>query len=194
MLYFDKEKSKFVWFHIETGKSGIDQLREKTTHYCLIDVPGTIYTKEEAEIFKQHMKKNDVFVYIPASVPNNTEERMRWALNYLNSQEAKDQGCAIKHKYDYYWIKMVIDKNLFPGAKIIASKSIPQYIKFLESLGIPNQDLPDKTLFSNYKIKFRGENCYLPWDYEDCPNDREEKNRRNNIAMTFLGIMSNICL
>lgn len=192
MLYFDKEKSKFVWFHIETGKSGIDQLREKTTHYCLIVVPGTIYTKEEAEIFKQHMKKNDVFVYIPASVPNNTEERMRWALNYLNSQEAKEQGCAIKEGYDYAWIKRVIDKNLFAGANRVKTKSFSSFVSYIKNFKLEIQNLASTTVLSRYyrKAKDRCENGSLPWDYEDCPNDRIETNRRNDLAMAFLGIMT----
>lgn len=113
-------------------------------------------------------------------------------MNYLNSEEAKNEGCAIKEGYDYSWIKRVIDKKLFAGASKVYNKSFGSFISYINSFKLNIHDVASPTVLSRYykMAKDRDEDGRLPWDYEDCINDRNEKNRRNKIASTFLEIMS----
>ena len=189
MVYFDKEKGDYVWLHynLHTYNHLKEILNQEA--WCFIAILEAKYTKQQIEsLIKTCDEQGIDYVIMPASVPNVTEERMRLALEFLNSEQAKTQGNAIKEKYDYAWIKRVIDKKLFAGASKVANKSFPSFVSYIKSLGCPEIHSTDISRYYN-KAKDKNVDGSLPWDYEDCKNDRNETNRRNRIALTFLDIM-----
>lgn len=195
MIYFDTEKGEYVWLRVEPGRIVANDLKTSliTKSYCFLSISEAKHPEKEIEIITETCKKNNIsFVLLPASVPNNTEEHLRWALNYLNSEEAKNEGYAIKEGYDYAWIKRVIDKKLFIGASKVYNKSYTSFISYIKSFKLKIHDVASSTVLSRYYklAEDCDENGRLPWDYVDCVNDRNEKTRRNRIASTFLEIMS----
>jgi len=188
MVYFDKEKGEFVWLHNKFDFINHDfsfEISKKTLSKCFLCISGTKHSKEEIDAVVDFCEKKHIqYSIIPASIPNNIEEQLRFALRFLNSQE------AIKYGYDYAWIKRVIDKNLFVGAQNVKNKSFPSFISYVKSLD-NNFDIASKTVLSKfYKLASdTTPNGELPWNYADCFNDRYEKNRRNKLASAFLEIM-----
>lgn len=191
MVYFDKEKGEFVWQHFYNGNVIENMVYDdKKLNTCFIAISSAKYTEEDVTFIKNICEKKKLDYVILPAIPNSFEDHLRFALNYLNSENAVSQHCNIKKGYDYAWIKRVIDKKLFLGAERLSNEHFPPFINYIKRLGFAN--IASSTVLSRYYnyVKDRNQECLLPWFYEDCVNDKNETNRRNSIASTFAEIMT----
>ncbi len=136
-------------------------------------------------------EENDTLIDLSGPEFISTQDRFKKALTYLNSEEAKNEGCAIKYGYDYAWIQKAIVSRSFSGYERILNYSTPKFINYINSLGFTNI-VKSKTIDKYRKLVIEHRNSPIPWDYSDCQDNVVEKNRRNKIVKAFIEIMNDI--
>lgn len=177
------------------------------TAYGFLCVASYNHSKEEMQIIRQFLQENQIPATILDTPPNTIEEKLKIALQKLNSEEAKSRGGGILEQYDYAWIKRAIEGRMFLGSERIPCGSWPKYINYVkEVLGFDN--IASKTVLAKY-YKYvsgriipwsenNGESITVSWDYADCLdfNNRlikpDIKKHRNILINQFLEIMREI--
>ena len=165
-----------------------------TQYYTPSDItiatPGL--TEEQIALLKKLEENGDIppITWIISS-PSSVDDRIRLALLYLHSEEAKKLKCQMYKGYDYAWLKMAFDHGKMPSPYLhLKSMSTPTFVKYIQSLGFTdiagsktlNKFIAQATWLSEaYIISFRG----LPVAKPEC-------DRRNNIALKFLEIVNEI--
>ena len=71
-----------------------------------------------------------------SSSPNGFDEKMKFALLYLHSDEAESLGCKMKRGYDYAWIKIALERGPIPDRYSSQRyMSTPKFVDYIQSLG-----------------------------------------------------------
>ena len=119
------------------------------------------------------------------------DEKIKQILHYLHSEKAKEMNYNIKKRYDYAWIKLILDRGKIPSSFLsLRSMSTPKFVTYILSLGfydIAGSKTLNKELATafwdslNNKIIFR--NVYV--DIKEC-------RRRNSIALKFFEMLNEI--
>ena len=124
-------------------------------------------TQEQIALFKELERKREIppITWI-VSFPNSVDDKIRLALIYLHSEDAKIQKCQMQKGYDYAWIKMALDHGIIPSQYLhLKSMSTPRFVEYIESLGFTdiagsktlNKFIAKATWLSEaYIISFKG--------------------------------------
>ena len=177
------------------------------TAYGFLCVASYNHSEAEMKLIRQFIQENKIPATILDTPPNTIEEKLKIALQKLNSEETKSRGGGILEQYDYAWIKRAIEGRMFLGSEKIPCGSWPQYIKYVkEVLGFNN--IASKSVLAKY-YKYvsgriipwnenNGKNIIVSWDYSDCMdyNNRlikpKLREHRNKLIHHFLEIMREI--
>ena len=149
-------------------------------------------TQEQIDLLKELEAKGQLpkITWIKSS-PNGFDDRMKFALVYLHSEEAKEFGCKMKRGYDYAWIKIALTRGQIPDRYTEQRyMSTPKFVDYIKSLGF--KDIAgSKTLnkvIAQAKWHSEGNNLSFPKVFL---NNLEYK-RRNSIVLKFLEIMNEV--
>lgn len=149
-------------------------------------------TQEQIDLLKELEAKGQLpkITWIESS-PNGFDDRMKFALVYLHSDEAKSDGCKIRHGYDYAWIKIALTRGPIPDRYTEQRfMSTPKFVDYIKSLGF--KDIcGSKTLnkaIAQAKWHSEGNKLSFPRVYIG----NLERQRRNKIALKFLEIMNEV--
>jgi hypothetical protein len=149
-------------------------------------------TQEQIDLLKELERKGLIprITWI-TSAPNSINDKMKYALLYLHSDEAKSLECKMQRGYDYAWIKMALDKGTIPSPySILKHMSTPSFVKYIKKLGFTdiagsktlNKFLAKAHWYSNdNRISFPG--IYI---------SLSECERRNKIKSKFLELLNEI--
>ena len=122
------------------------------------------------------------------SSPNWFEDKLRYALLYLHSEEAESMDCMITKAYDYAWIKIAMDSSRMPERyRKYQYMTTPKFVKYIRSLGftdIAGSKTINKLLA---QARWMPENNKIEFYTNRIP--LSECKRRNLIASKFLEIM-----
>jgi len=94
-------------------------------------------TQEQIDLLKELERKGLIpkITWI-TSAPNSINDKMKYALLYLHSDEAKSLGCKMQRGYDYAWIKMALDHGTIPSPySNLKHMSTPSFVKYIKKLG-----------------------------------------------------------
>lgn len=125
------------------------------------------------------------------SSPRGYDDKLKYALLYLHSEEAKLFGCKIIKGYDYAWVKIAMDsKEMSERYRRYQYMSTPKFVEFIKSLGFIDIAGP-KTInkaLTNARWSSDDNAIYFHRVYINII----ERKRRNLIASKFLEIMNEI--
>ncbi len=147
-------------------------------------------TQEQIDLLKELERKGLIpkITWI-TSAPNSINDKMKYALLYLHSDEAKSLGCKMQRGYDYAWIKMALDHGTIPSPySNLKHMSTPSFVKYIKKLGFTdvagsktlNKCIAMANWYSN-SISFPG--IFIP--VSECE-------RRNKINSKFLELINEI--
>ena len=149
-------------------------------------------TQEQIDLLKELERKGLIpkITWIESS-PNGFDDKMKFALVYLHSDEAKSEGCKIRHGYDYAWIKIALTRGPIPDRYTEQRfMSTPKFVDYIKSLGF--KDIcGSKTLnkaIAQDKWHSEGNRLSVPRVYIG----NLERQRRNKIVLKFLEIMNEV--
>ena len=94
-------------------------------------------TQEQIDLLKELERKGLIpkITWI-TSAPNSINDKMKYALLYLHSDEAESFGCKMQRGYDYAWIKMALDHGTIPSPySNLKHMSTPSFVKYIKKLG-----------------------------------------------------------
>ena len=121
--------------------------------------------------------------------------KMKLALEYLNSDEAKKRKCNIINDYDYAWILKAIEiqpslgvLERFLGYTELINLGYDGFIDIIQELGFTR--IGKRNLQRFYKYAPENKLPLTFNDLEDKLHKNSEAQRRNNIISTFLKIMN----
>ena len=149
-------------------------------------------TQEQIDLLKELERKGLIpkITWIESS-PNGFDDRIKFALVYLHSEEAKSLGCIMKRGYDYAWIKIALTRGPIPDRYAEQRyMSTPKFVDYIKSLGF--KDISgSKTLnkaIAQARWHSEGNNLSFPKVFLG----NLECKRRNSIVSKFLEIMNEI--
>lgn len=159
-------------------------------HCITISTEGL--TQEQIDLLKELEAKGLIpkITWITSS-PNSFDDRMKYALLYLHSDEAKSLGCKILKGYDYAWIKIVLNKGQLPD--LYSSQrymTTPVFVKYIKSLGFTDIAGPKTINKAIAQAKWHSDGSSL--SFRGYFVSVLESKRRNNIALKFLEILNEI--
>lgn len=125
------------------------------------------------------------------SNPGSFDEKMKYVLSYLHSDEAKKLGCRIRKGYDYAWIKIAMDSKKMPE-RYNSSKhmSTPKFVEYIKSLGFSDIAGPKTINKAKAHAMWQSETNTIVF-YKIYLSNVERK-RRNLIAWKFLEMINEI--
>ena len=147
-------------------------------------------TQEQIDLLKELERKGLIprITWITSS-PNSINDKVKYALLYLHSDEAKSLGCKMQKGYDYAWIKMAIDHGTIPSPySNLKHMSTPAYVKYIKKLGFTDIAGP-KTL---NKFIAKGHWYSNSITFPDSQISVSECERRNKINLKFLELLNEI--
>ena len=123
------------------------------------------------------------------SVINSFDDRMKFALLFLHSDDAEALGCKMRRGYDYAWIKIALTRGPLPDRYTEQRyMSTPKFVDYIKSLGF--KDIAgSKTLnkaIAQARWHSEGNNLSFPRVFLG----NLEYKRRNRIVSKFLEIMN----
>ena len=149
-------------------------------------------TQEQIDLLKELEAKGLIpkITWITSS-HNTINDKIKYALLYLHSDEAKSLGCKMKRGYDYAWIKMALDHGAIPGPySKLKYMSTPAFVKYIKKLGFT--DIAGSKTLNKFIAKAHwhsdDNSIYFPGLYISV----SECERRNKISLKFLEIMNEI--
>ncbi len=147
-------------------------------------------TQEQIDLLKEQERKGRIpkITWI-TSAPHFINDKVKFALLYLHSDEADLLGCKMKRGYDYAWIKMAIDHGSIPSPySNLKHMSTPAFVKYIKKLGFTDV-AGSKTL-----NKFIAMGHWYSNDitFPDIPVSVSECERRNKINLKFLELLNEI--
>ena len=147
-------------------------------------------TQEQIDLLKELERKGLIprITWITSS-PNSINDKVKYALLYLHSDEAKEMGCKMKKGYDYAWIKMAIDHGTIPTPySNLKHMSTPAFVKYIKKLGFTDV-AGSKTLNKFIAMgRWHSNNITFP----DILVSVSECERRNKINLQFLELLNEI--
>ena len=126
-----------------------------------------------------------------SSSPNGFDEKMKFALLYLHSDEAESLGCKMKRGYDYAWIKIALERGPIPDRYSSQRyMSTPKFVDYIQSLGF--KDIAGSKTLNKFiaKAEWHSESNRLSFPRVFIGN--LERKRRNGIVLKFLEIMNEV--
>ena len=163
----------------------LDQLVNITTH------TGNL-TQKEINLLKGLVAKGLLpkITWITSS-PDGVNDKIKYALRYLHSEEAKSLGCEMQKGYDYAWIKIVLDQlKLSSPYAVLKCMSTPVFVNYIKSLGF--KDIAGSKTLNKFiaMAHWDREGNRLSFPMQFIPP--LECERRNNIVWKFLEILNEI--
>jgi hypothetical protein len=161
-------------------------------YYNPIAISTRELTQEQIDIFKNLEKNGDIpsITWITSS-PSSVDDRIKLALLYLHSEEAKKLKCQMQKGYDYAWIKMALDHGKIPSPYLhLKSMSTPTFAKYIQSLGF--KDIAGSKTLNKFIAKATWLSEAYIISFKGIPVAKPECDRRNNIALKFLEIVNEI--
>lgn len=131
-------------------------------------VSGVHRDAEDAEIVEEIDNSSEAVSDV--HIPLTKNDRVTIALTTIINNR------AIKYKYDYAMIKMILEQEYS-----MTFDSTPSFIEYLKNRGISFK-LPSEDSINNIIADARGE--YPEWNWNGL--DATETERRNNIARQFI--------
>lgn len=163
-----------------------------SNHPCDITISTERLTQEQINLLKELEAKGriPIITWITSSF-NSFDDRIKYALLYLHSDEAESMGCKIKRGYDYAWIKIALDRGPLPDRYADSRfMSMPKFVDYIKSLGFTDI-AGSKTLNKAIEPTIWHSKSNSLTFYGLSLNPLERK-RRNFIAWKFLEIMNEI--
>lgn len=125
------------------------------------------------------------------SKPRGLDDKLKYALAYLHSEEAKLLGCKISRGYDYAWIKIAIDcekmPNRYSNYQFMSTPKFVEFIKYLGFTDIAGSKTINKALTH---AKWISDDNSIAFHHIHL--SISERKRRNLIALKFLEIMNEV--
>lgn len=149
-------------------------------------------TKEQADLLKKLVAKGLLpqITWIESDF-KSFDDKIKYALHYLHSDEAESLGCKIIKGYDYAWIKIALERGPIPE-RYTAHRymTTPKFVEFIRFLGF--YDIAGSKTLNKYiaQAKWHSQGNRLSFDNTFISN--QEIRRRNLIALKFLEIMNEI--
>ncbi len=159
-----------------------------SVHAITISIDGL--TEEQIAFLKDAEAKGLIpkITWIESS-PDSTDDKMKYALVYLHSEDAEAEGCNIRRDYDYAWIKIAL-RNAPERYSKLRYMSTPKFVDYIKSLGFDDIAGP-KTL-----NKFLAQAGWISdWHELSFPKqyiNRLEVKRRNRISRKFLELINEV--
>ena len=149
-------------------------------------------TQEQIDLLKELEAKGLIpkITWIESS-PNSFDDRMKYALLYLHSDEAKSLGCKILKGYDYAWIKIALDCSKMPVHYVkYTGMSTPKFVEYIRSLGYT--DIAGSKTINKVMTHARWQSESNTIAFHRINISMPEHKRRNRIALKFLEIMNEV--
>ena len=149
-------------------------------------------TQEQIDLLKELEAKGLIpkITWIESS-PNSFDDRMKYALLYLHSDEAKSLGCKILKGYDYAWIKIALDCSKMPVHYVkYTGMSTPKFVEYIRSLGYT--DIAGSKTINKVMTHARWQSESNTIAFHRINISMPEHKRRNCIALKFLEIMNEV--
>lgn len=159
---------------------------------CAITIGTDGLTEEQIEFLKESERKGLIpkITWIESS-PNSFDDKMKFALLCLHSDDAKEEGYMIKKRYDYAWIKIVMDSNKMPNRyDKYTHMSTPNFVDYIKSLGFT--DIAGSKTINKAMAHARWVSEANKIVFQGFYTSLSESKRRNRIAQKFLEIMIEI--
>ena len=159
---------------------------------CAITIAIDGLTQEQIDLLKELEAKGLIpkITWISSS-PNGFDEKMKFALLYLHSDEAESLGCKMKRGYDYAWIKIALERGPIPDRYSSQRyMSTPKFVDYIQSLGF--KDIAGSKTLNKFiaKAEWHSESNRLSFPRVFIGN--LERKRRNGIVLKFLEIMNEV--
>lgn len=123
------------------------------------------------------------------SPPNGFDDRMKYALVSLHSDNVESEGCKIRRGYDYAWIKIALEHGSIPerysGYRFM---STPKFIDYIKSLGF--NDIAGSKTLNKFIAKATWQKTESRLSFSGYYINYMECKRRNRIVSRFLEIMN----
>lgn len=97
----------------------------------------------------------------------------------LHAIEVMQQEGLFRFKYDYAWLKVIMDST----EGLPSFRSAQSFVDYLKELGV--KDVPSESSISRYMDMARGQ--HPNWSFSDTKDERECQ-RRNLVASRFLSL------
>ena len=149
-------------------------------------------TQQQINLFKELERNREIppITWI-VSAPNSVDDKIRLALIYLHSKEAKEQGCQMQNGYDYAWVKMALDHGGIPSPyHQLKFMSTPTFVSYIISLGFT--DIAGSKTLNKFIAKATWLRDAYIISFKGVPIAKPECDRRNKIALKFLEIVNEI--
>lgn len=98
----------------------------------------------------------------------------------LHAIEVMQQEGLFRFKYDYAWLKVIMDST----EGLPSFRSAQSFVDYLKELGV--KDVPSESSISRYMDMARGQ--HPNWSFSDTKDERECQ-RRNLVASRFLSLV-----
>lgn len=175
---------KGVCFVIITAKA---TARETEIGRISYNAAKDIWKKGDSPLIYEEYLTNTLFKYDGKETPyplngDKVKQRFKEALIYLESSN------MFKYGYDYAWIYVAIQKNRFIGSNWLKTDE-GEFVKMVRELKIQTKICDRSGINRHTRLVLYNEE---PWDYSDCSNDSDERERRNSLINVFIEKMSNI--
>lgn len=147
-------------------------------------------TQEQTDLLKEMEAKGLIpkITWIE-SRPSGLEDKLKYALLYFHSEEAKSLGCKILKGYDYAWVKIAMDSNKMPNRYgNYQFMSTPKFVEFIKSLGF--SDIAGAKTLNKLMAHARWNSDDNIINFHRVHISISERKRRNLIAKMFLEIMN----
>ena len=149
-------------------------------------------TQEQIDLLKELEAKGLIpkITWITSS-PNSINDKMKYALLYLHSDEAKSLGCKIRRGYDYAWIKMALDHGTIPSPySNLKQMSTPTFVKYIKKLGFT--DIAGSKTLNKFIAKAHWYSDGNSLSFPGILISVSECERRNKIKSKFLELINEI--
>lgn len=166
------------------------QLTSILPHLTTISTEGM--TQEQIDLLKSLEAEGLIppITWIESS-PNSFDEKMRYALLYLHSEQAESLGCKIIKAYDYAWIKIAMASNRMPERyRKYQYMTTPKFVKYIRSLGYT--DIAGSKTINKLMAQARWLKDENKMEFYTNHINLSECKRRNLIVSKFLEIMIEI--
>lgn len=182
---------------IRIGKSGTLARMERSKGswvcnplYITISTGGA--SPQEVELLKELEAKGRIskITWIESN-PGSLDDKIKYVLSYLHTDEAKKLGCRICKGYDYAWIKLAMDSKRMPERYSSCKyMSTPKFVEYIKSLGFT--DIAGSKTINKAKshAKWQSETNILT--FHGISLSAPERKRRNMIAWKFLEMMNEV--
>ena len=149
-------------------------------------------TQEQIDLLKELEAKGIIpkITWITSS-HNTINDKIKYALLYLHSDEAKSLGCKMIRGYDYAWIKMALDHGAIPGPySKLKYMSTPTFVKYIKKLGFT--DIAGSKTLNKFIAKAHWHSDDNSIYFSGLYISVSECERRNKISLKFLEILNEV--